>query len=331
MENWFEKLLGFSEESPEQVRSNLSLAGKKLVSKANGRSVACGVLELPTVGELRQKLESCDLPSGRIQVSEVIGNVQELHQQLENAGATFQVASQFNLLEMVSPSVTPEDGVGIYEHDRTQVPACAIACGAGTVYRNYFIEIAGQLGQAADRQVDCLADIGHALGNEGEKLWRMRNGYAWPSHTGLEAVSAKLSALSEPEIDDLRSKLRVGVHSELQVTLGECTHEVTQVYCSAMPVAYNTLPSQLWEPFAKLILDAAYEATFLASLQNAARTGNNRLYLTLLGGGAFGNQESWIIGAIHRSIDQFQAHGLDVRIVSFRQSNPSVQALLSSY
>ncbi|MCA9190690.1 MAG: hypothetical protein KDB03_02970 [Planctomycetales bacterium] len=40
-------------------------------------------------------------------------------------------------------------------------------------------------------------------------------------------------------------------------------------------------------------LDAAYEATVLASLLNTARTGNNRLYLTLLSGGAFGNQESW--------------------------------------
>ncbi|MCK5683507.1 hypothetical protein KAJ27_05280 [bacterium] len=50
----------------------------------------------------------------------------------------FQVASQFNLLEMVSPGVTPEEGVGRYEHDHTQGPACAIACGVGTIYRNYF-------------------------------------------------------------------------------------------------------------------------------------------------------------------------------------------------
>ena len=37
-------------------------------------------------------------------------------------GALFQVASQFNLLEMVSPRVTPEDGVTRYQHDRTPDP-----------------------------------------------------------------------------------------------------------------------------------------------------------------------------------------------------------------
>jgi hypothetical protein len=36
---------------------------------------------------------------------------------------------------MVSPRVTPEDGVGIYDLDRTQGPACAVAAGAGTIYR----------------------------------------------------------------------------------------------------------------------------------------------------------------------------------------------------
>jgi len=54
----------------------------------------------------------------------------ERHQQSENAGALFQVASQFNLLEMVSPAVTPDDGIGICENDRTPGPACAIASGS---------------------------------------------------------------------------------------------------------------------------------------------------------------------------------------------------------
>jgi len=39
-------------------------------------------------------------------------DVQSLHAAASNAGALFQVASQFNLLEMMSPEVTPEQGVG---------------------------------------------------------------------------------------------------------------------------------------------------------------------------------------------------------------------------
>ena len=50
----------------------------------------------------------------------------------EYEGALFQVASQFNALEMISPTVTPEEGATRYEHDRTQGPACAMAAGAAT-------------------------------------------------------------------------------------------------------------------------------------------------------------------------------------------------------
>ncbi len=76
------------------------------------------------------------LSGAGVSLSEVVPDVQALHLLPENAGAVFQVASQFNLLEMVGPSVTPEDGVGGYEFDRTQGPACAIACGAGSHRRN---------------------------------------------------------------------------------------------------------------------------------------------------------------------------------------------------
>jgi hypothetical protein len=56
----------------------------------------------------------------------VTGDVRRMHLLPESAGALFQLASQFNLLEMTGPEVTPENGVTIYQHDHTQGPACAI-------------------------------------------------------------------------------------------------------------------------------------------------------------------------------------------------------------
>jgi hypothetical protein len=47
------------------------------------------------------------------------------------------LASQFNLLEMTGPSVTPEDGVTRYKDDPTQGPACAIAAGAATILHRH--------------------------------------------------------------------------------------------------------------------------------------------------------------------------------------------------
>src|SRR5215472_8595773 len=148
----------------------------------NGKSYGVGELELVSLQALRDRVKSSVGLPGRLKVSVVTGDVRQMHQSPENAGALFQVASQFNLLEMVSPTVTPEHGVTRYQHDRTQGPACAIAAGAATIYRNYFVPIAGGHGQTANRQLDGLADLGVAL-SSGTKLpvgelWTMQNGYA---------------------------------------------------------------------------------------------------------------------------------------------------------
>ena len=331
MQNWFTDLLGFEEVTPVNVRGSLILEGTRLTSKANGTTFECGTLEIPTLNELRARSNSVVGMSGKLRVSELVGDAGALHRDKANAGAAFQVASQFNLLEMVSPSVTPEQGIGIYSNDPTQGPACAIACGAGTVYRNYFLQHDGQIGQTASKQVDCIAEVGFSLGNDNGFLWRMQNGYLLPTEVGLQRITAKLEAMSDEQLDTLRSKLRIGVHSNTQVTLGDCTHLVTQMYCSALPVGYCNFPNSNWQLFAQLVLDAAYEATFCAAVINTAQTGNRSLFLTLIGDGAFCNETDWVLSAIRRSLDLFRSHSLDVYIVSFECSKPHVQSMLAEF
>lgn len=325
---WFEKLTGFREKSPEQVRENIVLDGGTLQSRVNGRAMICGRLETASLGELRERAGSGGRRAGRLSVREVVADVRRLHADKENAGALFQVASQFNLLEMVGPHKTPEDGVGIYEHDPTQGPACAVACGAGTIYRNYFAPVNGRVGQTADNQIDCLADLGAALGNADDRLWEMRNGYALPTRGGLEEVSRKLRGAGESELDELRRRLRIGIQWGTQVTIGDCEHTVSQAYCSALPVAYSGLPEMLWEDFARLVLEAAYEATLCAAILNSFEGGSNRLFLTLLGGGAFGNHTDWIVGALGRALDMYSHADLDVAIVSFGSPKPFLRQII---
>jgi hypothetical protein len=198
-----------------------------------------------------------------------------MHQAPENAGALFQVASQFNLLEMTGPEMTPEHGVTCYQHDRTQGPACAIAAGAATIYRNYFAPVAGSGGQTAERQFDGLADLGQALGEALNKpldaLWNMQNGYALCSRAGLDAIADHLGALQPEQVDILRGKLCIGIHRDVEVTdaAGEHRPLVSQAFCSALPVAYTGVPPSHWEAFASLVLQAAYEATMSAGVLNA--------------------------------------------------------------
>jgi hypothetical protein len=326
---WFEELTGFREGRPEQVRRQLAVEGDRLYSRINDRQWRCGTLEIPTLAELRKRARAAEVPSGRLTVRQVVADVRGLHGDPANTGSLFQVASQFNLLEMTGPEVTPEEGVDRYEYDRTQGPACAIAAGAGTIYRNYFVELDGRRGQSAKHQIDCLADLGEALGNSGGRHWRMRNGYALASEAGLRGLTDRLRASSPEELDRLRGLLRIGVQRDTEVTIASTAHTVTQAFCSALPVAYSMHPAELWAPFARLILEAAYEATLLAGVLNARRTGNSAVFLTSLGGGAFGNENSWIVAAMERAFRHYRRAPLRVAVVSHGRPKQDIEAMIS--
>jgi len=49
------------------------------------------------------------------------------------------------------------------------------------------------------------------------------------------------------------------------------------------------------------VLEGAYEATLCAAVHNAQRGRSNVVLLISLGGGAFGNNESWIVAAMRRA------------------------------
>ena len=169
-------------------------------------------------------------------------------------------------------------------------PACAIAAGAATIYRNYFAPVDGREGQTAERQFDGLADLGDVLGKALKQpvqaLWSMQNGYALCNRAGLDAIAEQLKALQPEQVDILRGKLCIGVHRDVEVTdaAEENLPLVSQAFCSALPVAYSRVPSSHWGAFASLVLQAAYEATMLAAVLNAQRGASNVVLLTQLGG-----------------------------------------------
>lgn len=326
---WFEQLTGFAEGSREHVLAQLEEDGPFIVSRANGRRMRRGDLSLPSVAELRRARSAVEPVGGPTTIDEVVGDARELHCAPASAGATFQVASQFNVLEMTGPSVTPDQGVDGYEHDRTQGPACAIACGAGTIHRNYLMPVpidggpGAPRGQTATRQLDGLADLAAGLGLAVD----MRNGYALLTPAQLVQAAARLDGIAGPARDELAGRLRVGVQADTEVTWRDAGHTVTQVYCSALPLAYAGGDPAGWEPLARLVLDAAYEATLAAATVAAARTGNCAVYLTLLGAGAFGNPTAWVIDALERAV-RVHPVGLDVRVVSYGQPQAAVQAVV---
>jgi hypothetical protein len=211
------------------------------------------------------------------------------------------------------------------------------AAGAATVYRNYFAPIGSAYGQTKERQFDGLAILGEALAKSlnqpVQALWSMRNGYALCTGAGLDKISNHIRSLPQEELDILRSKLCIGIHRDVEVTDAPGAHRptVSQAFCSALPVAYTNIPSSQWEPFASLILEAAYESTMWSAVLNAQRGASNIVLLTLLGGGAFGNREDWIIAAIRRALAMISAFDLDVRLVSYRAPSQSMLRMVEHF
>ena len=335
--DWFESLTGFREKSYDDTRARLTVSDKELKSLVNGKRYCVGELELVSLHLLRERARSGRNALGKLEVQVIRGDVRQLHRSAEYAQALFQVASQFNLLEMTSPDVTPEDGVTRYQYDRTQGPACAMAAGAATIYRNYFVPVGGGYGQTRDRQLDGLFDLGTALSRDLNRpvddFWTMQNGYALCRGAGLDALRDYLRAAGAGDVDRLRDLLRIGVHHGVEVTDGAEPGRqfVTQAFCSALPVAYTNIPAARWEPFAQLVLEAAYEATLWAGVVNAQQNGSNIVLLTQLGGGAFGNEETWIHGAMHRALTTVREFALDVRLVSYSPATSSMLALVKAF
>lgn len=334
--DWFGNITGFRECDYETTRARLSVEGDQLVSTATGRRHGMGHLALRTLQDFRESTKTPAVRMTRTTVNCIAGDVRELHSQPIFAGALFQVASQFNLLEMVSPDVTPEVGVTGYVRDRTQGPACAIAAGAATIYRNYLVPVQGLSGQTADRQIDALAPLGECLAGmlnrPLETLWTMRNGYALCTAEGLAAMGHLLRQFretSDARLDLLRGKLAIGLHRDVEVTdlPASVGHKVSQAFCSALPVSYTRIAPSVWEPFARVVLEAAYEATLLAAVEQTKGGGAATVLLTRLGGGAFGNDDDWIDDAVERALRAVEFCGLDVRLVSHGSVHPSLRAI----
>ena len=161
--------------------------------------------------------------------------------------------------------------------------------------------------------IDNIAELNEALGNADGSLLDCRGGYTMSrGDAALRELGQRITAASPAERDVLRSLLRVGVHADVEVTstgwgtvpVGRASfeerpagHTVHQVLCSACSLDYGQgstllfkMPlardrAKLWEPLARLVLEAAYEATLLAALRQGSRV----VFLTLLGGGVFKN------------------------------------------
>jgi hypothetical protein len=321
-DGWFEHLFGFTE-SVQAVQENFTVKygenQTELISKANGAKYNAGFFTLRTTASFPHLTPVGGGVFNLIQGSGGYGPKPYLSDVLaaqsfeDFDGATFLGASNFNCLEFVGPRQTARDGVSCYSQDQTQGPYLALAAGAATVYRNYFMKHAdGRIGQ--------LEEEVHLL-RETPLDQFVTHGYPTIRTPDLEK-------LRDFDWDDT-TKFFIGVHENCEVTTtrdvlsfidapkGRITH---QIYAAAFNYG-GVVECKETLDIGEKLLAAEYQATVKAawdlSLRYPGRKGSKKLFLTFLGGGVFANPKARICAAIRTCKDLIIQSGLEVYLVCF--------------
>ena len=323
-QNFFEDVVGLSEDLfrqyPERIKEARPEPGK-LKNLRTGEVFDSGRFTLKTLGELRAQ----DRPSVQKDIAGTfhllysrddpsqldIGHLQSLPT-FQNA--LFQVASNFNALELMGPyDKRAMTQLSAYILDQTQGPYASISAAPGLIARHYYaFEKQGMSPETWSQQYD-----GPQLEMLRETPLRVRNGYVM-----LEEESLEQPALPED--------MAVLVHRNIEVTFGQSrdhehrrlankTQLIDQVFTATLDLGsrqrhfLESAPKEVTS-LGKALLRAAYEATLLAAIQG----GNRKVVLTLIGGGVFCNPSSWIVEAIEDLLPLIVESGLTVYLNAFR-------------
>ncbi len=288
-------------------------AGGKATLTAGGRSYAAGRFEVASLDELRARIAARPgAGGGRARLAVLHGvhprtDIGTL-QATATPGTLFQVASQFNCLEAPGARIVP---VHAYPSDPTQGPRASVSAFPATLVRHYRAPSTdGTRFEQTDHQHLKLLDDAF-----GPQLAKVRAGYLQMHDVHRPDELARVLAENV-------GLIRVGVHDDVEVVFGHdwggpvpagSAQRIAQVFTSTLALgAY----ARGGDPAVALaicrpLLRAAYLGTLLAAID----LGQQRVVLTLIGGGVFGNPiaEIWhaILGAV-AEIEPLLSRDLDV-------------------
>jgi hypothetical protein len=298
------------------------------IHNPNGRVVRAGAFRLMTIAQLVAQIEqSPPLAAPRPQCllkiltredrdSTHFVDVGRLQSDPANKLAVFQAASNFNTVEAMEEATPPdsESFTEKYIYDVTQGPQASVSAGGAAITRVHAAfydpsKPASEWNQTAKRQVELLGNV--------KEYYTVQNGYV------VFTRKEKPLPQSEQEREALLAQMQVGLHTEAEVTFAGF-HDpdnlmalppsanpqlIDQVFCAAVNIAQGysgeanaEAPGAIDK--AKLVLRAAYRGSYLAAIAN----GRTKLFLTLIGGGVFGNKMSDIYDIILQEHKKWTRH-----------------------
>jgi len=346
--DWFEDYFGFNElekiiEYLPKIEKSLRYDTKKpgdysknisfIIDNTKFEVGDFGILSFSELKKL-QTIEEPKPDSKGLKYDFIKGDISELINIVSDSeNAVFQAASQFNLLEMSDPSITPKHGISIYKTDNTQGPRVALSSPTGTFFRNYLLSkitnidqidqintLNGVLESLNFKEID---DSSHVLNTQ----YVYKNGYVYINTTDVDFKDTILEEI-------FNDNLKVGIHLNTPL-LSDYNKKVCQVYCSALPISYwmgysdeNLKKIKL---FAIKLLKYAYKCTMQVAVNKITiEKPRSTVYLTAVGGGAFGNDITWIQQALIEALYDFEEYPLDVKMIWFTDHDGNLNKALNT-
>jgi len=189
-----------------------------------------------------------------------------------------------------------------YHSDKTQGPIASISSGGAAIVRVHAAFYNPSTPGSSWKQTSSHQ---HNLLYRLHEHFPVKNGYVC-----LKPDGPKFPKLNSKEYDKMLLDTQVCYHKDVQVTTGlrstngfERVTDPNQVVDQVLVAAINLHQDQIGminaadpraEDKCRFILDYAYQSTYISAITNK----RTQIYLTLVGGGVFGNKREWIYEAI---------------------------------
>jgi len=341
---FFKNIIGETEENfaknNELIKKTISWDPDKnvymLKNNSSKKYFQAGTFSTLSIEDLRKKTATINSKNpGNFNVIEAESPIGQPYYQYVDIGANqadpknkdvvFQVASNFNALELTSPSDQMEN-ISNYIYDKTQGPFASISAGSGLILRSYYAFITPKELENSNSKASTWKQypVNHlwTTADKNKQLNLLQNTDIPVLNSYVAFYNKKLS-----EIKNFETKnIEIGWHENIQVTSGLMQGDkhmlindplqiINQVFTAAVDFYSNQafLEDKKAINIAQNILDAAYEGT----LRAAALFGKKKVYLSLIGGGVFQNKLSWIASAIEKMENFIKNSGLEVTLIIF--------------
>jgi hypothetical protein len=308
-QDWFRFVTGLGEQEwdyqpLQKLEHDIDLndMGQFLVLSIGDLFSACKNLDHRDEGQIHPLQPNISPPRLQIKVRKQYGHTEEFDtsalQVRAQPGTMFQVASNFNCLELSSALVNPFSGHYLTHlmSDSTQGPSASAGAGLGAILR---------LVRHKQREINLLEE------------------------TPFQPINGKLVGCKLPIFDI--NRVKVGLHIDVKANfdrseMQQCVWHslgpsIDQVYVST--AILGSSPSLQQIECAQTLLYQAYVGTYLCAIYRRSP----RLVLTLVGGGAFNNPKNIIVNAIanaHKKLGCYLPVGCQVELPIYETDSTEI-------